>query len=196
MVHSVDTVLAGCVPAREEELELQPPAEADDHEARNITGSSVVPVGQQFAVCRNITESSGVPVGQQFTVLVHSVDALHAGCIPTGEEKLELEPSAEADEHGVRNITGSSGVLVELLGGGNPLPIDAPGYSDLGDSLRYAGYHHFCINVPDIEKAVADLRARNVEIVTEPFKLDAISRKLAFFADPSGNLIELAEIVP
>ena len=86
--------------------------------------------------------------------------------------------------------------LVELLGGGDPLPIDAPGYSDLGDSLRHAGYHHFCINVPDIEKAVADLRARGVKIVTEPFKLDAISRKLAFFADPSGNLIELAEIVP
>lgn len=50
--------------------------------------------------------------------------------------------------------------------------------------------------MPDIEKAVADLRARGVKIVTEPFKLDAISRKLAFFADPSGNLIELAEIVP
>ena len=83
-----------------------------------------------------------------------------------------------------------------MLGGGDPLPIDAPGYSDLGDSLRYSGYHHFCINVPDIEKAVADLRARGVKIVTEPFKLDAISRKLAFFADPSGNLIELAEIVP
>jgi lactoylglutathione lyase/glyoxylase I family protein len=28
--------------------------------------------------------------------------------------------------------------LVELLGGGNPLPIDAPKYSDLGDSLRRA----------------------------------------------------------
>jgi glyoxylase I family protein len=85
--------------------------------------------------------------------------------------------------------------LVELLGGGNPLPIDAPKYSDLGDSLRHAGYHHFCINVSDIEKAVADLRARGVKIVTEPFKLEAISRKLAFFADPSGNLIELAQII-
>jgi glyoxylase I family protein len=84
--------------------------------------------------------------------------------------------------------------VVELLGGGDPLPIDAPEYSDLGESLRHAGYH-LCINVPDIEKAVADLRVRGVEIVTEPFKLDAISRKLAFFADPSGNLIELAEIV-
>ena len=74
--------------------------------------------------------------------------------------------------------------LVELLGGGDPLPIDAPGYSDLGDSLRYAGYHHFCINVPDIEKAVADLRARDVTIVTEPFKLDAISRKPCLLRGP------------
>jgi hypothetical protein len=32
--------------------------------------------------------------------------------------------------------------------------------------------------------------------VAEPFKLDTISRKLAFFADPSGNLIELAEALP
>ena len=86
--------------------------------------------------------------------------------------------------------------LVELLGGAILYRLTPPGILTLVDSLRHAGYHHFCINVPDIEKAVADLRARGVKIVTEPFKLDAISRKLAFFADPSGNLIELAEIVP
>ncbi|CDZ57441.1 VOC family protein [Neorhizobium galegae] len=85
--------------------------------------------------------------------------------------------------------------MVEILGGGDPLPIDPPAYTDLGDSLRYSGYHHFCINVTDIEATVAELRARGVNIVTEPFKLDDISRKLAFFADPFGNLIELAEVV-
>ena len=85
--------------------------------------------------------------------------------------------------------------MIELLGGGDPLPIDAPTYTDLGDSLRYAGYHHFCISVADIEATVAELRKRGVAIVTEPFKLDDISRKLAFFADPFGNLIELAEVV-
>jgi glyoxylase I family protein len=31
--------------------------------------------------------------------------------------------------------------------------------------------------------------------VTEPFVLAAISRKLAFFANPFGNLVELAEIL-
>jgi glyoxylase I family protein len=32
--------------------------------------------------------------------------------------------------------------------------------------------------------------------VTEPFVLPAISRKLAVFADPFGNLIEIAEVLP
>jgi len=85
--------------------------------------------------------------------------------------------------------------MIEILGGGVPLPLPAPAYKDLADSLRYSGLHHFCINVADIEATVAELRSRGVTIVTEPFKLDAISRKLAFFADPFGNLIELAEIV-
>jgi glyoxylase I family protein len=55
---------------------------------------------------------------------------------------------------------------VEVLGGGNTLP------------------------------PVAKLRARGVAIIAEPFTLPAISRKLAFFADPFGNLIELAEVLP
>jgi len=41
-----------------------------------------------------------------------------------------------------------------------------------------------------------ELRARGVTIVTEPFELLAISRRLAFFCDPFGNLIELAEVLP
>jgi hypothetical protein len=43
---------------------------------------------------------------------------------------------------------------------------------------------------------VAKLRSRDINIVTEPFVLPAISRKLAFFHDPFGNLIELAEVLP
>ena len=38
-------------------------------------------------------------------------------------------------------------------------------------------------------------RFDRVVVVTEPFVLPAISRKLAFFADPFGNLIELAEVL-
>jgi glyoxylase I family protein len=84
---------------------------------------------------------------------------------------------------------------VEILGGGDPGPIEVRPYTDLGDSLRFAGFHHYCLNVRSVDETVAKLRARGVTIVTEPFVLAAISRKLAFFADPFGNLVELAEIL-
>ena len=85
---------------------------------------------------------------------------------------------------------------VEVLGGGDTLPTEVRPYTDLGDSLKYRGYHHFCLNVASVDETITKLRARGVRIVTEPFVLPAISRRLAFFADPFGNLIELAEVLP
>jgi glyoxylase I family protein len=84
---------------------------------------------------------------------------------------------------------------IEVLGGGDTLPTEVRSYTDLGDSLKYRGYHHFCLNVASVDATLAKLRARGVRIVTEPFVLPAISRRLAFFADPFGNLIELAEVL-
>ncbi len=91
---------------------------------------------------------------------------------------------------------GDDGFYIEVLGGGQPQPVEVRPYTDLADSLKYAGYHHFCLNVASVDATVAQLRGRGVPIVTEPFVLPAISRKLAFFADPFGNLIELAEVLP
>ena len=85
---------------------------------------------------------------------------------------------------------------VEVLGGGNTPPAEVRPYTDLGDSLKYRGYHHFCLSVTSVDETVAKLRSRGVKIVTEPFVLPAISRRLAFFCDPFGNLIELAEVLP
>src|SRR5262249_15485447 len=97
-----------------------------------------------------------------------------------GDEKLAYLSPAN-DDH----------FYIEVLGGGDKLPTELRPYPDLGDSLKYGGYHHFCLTVSNIEQTLATLRMRNVPIVTEPFILPAISRKLAFFADPFGNLIEL-----
>ena len=85
---------------------------------------------------------------------------------------------------------------IEVLGNGDTPPTEVRPYTDLADSLKYRGYHHYCLSVANVEETVAKLRARGVKIVTEPFILPAISRKLAFFADPFGNLIEMAEVLP
>ncbi|QDL90983.1 VOC family protein [Paroceanicella profunda] len=85
--------------------------------------------------------------------------------------------------------------FIEILGGGAPAPADVRPYTDLGASLKYAGYHHFCLTVDSVDATVGKLRARGVSIVTEPFVLEVISRRLAFFCDPFGNLIELAEVL-
>ena len=76
-----------------------------------------------------------------------------------------------------------------------PVPQDVRPYTDLGGSLAYAGYHHFCLTVANVDATVEELRARGVNIVAEPFVVEAISRRLAFFADPFGNLVELAELL-
>ena len=36
---------------------------------------------------------------------------------------------------------------IEVLGGGDKLPTEVRPYTDLGDSLKYRGYHHFCLTV-------------------------------------------------
>jgi glyoxylase I family protein len=84
---------------------------------------------------------------------------------------------------------------IEVLGGGNTQPTEVRPYTDLGDSLKYRGYHHLCLNVTNVDDTIAKLRSRGVKVVTEPFVLPAISRKLAFFSDPFGNLVELAEVL-
>src|SRR5215475_15780191 len=39
---------------------------------------------------------------------------------------------------------------VEVLGGGEKLPTSVRPYTDLGDSLKYCGYHHFCLSVKSV----------------------------------------------
>ena len=83
--------------------------------------------------------------------------------------------------------------MVEILGGGSP--ILEPDHSDLAETLDVAGYHHFCLVVDSVDDTLAELRRRDVTILGEPFELEAIGRRLAFFADPWGNLIELAQVL-
>ena len=76
------------------------------------------------------------------------------------------------------------------------MPHPKPVLDDLGESLEYGGYQHFCLHVEDVDKARGELAARGVDLVGEPFEIEDISRRLAFFRDPWGNMIELSEPFP
>lgn len=80
---------------------------------------------------------------------------------------------------------------VEILGGGETGPTNA--YRDLNESLHPSGYHHFCIDVDNVDFTLMELRKRGVTVVGEAFDLAIIGKRLAFLSDPDGNLIELAE---
>ncbi len=60
-------------------------------------------------------------------------------------------------------------------------------------SSDYADDRHFCLDVVSVDTTVAELRARRVTMVAEPFVADKTSRLPALVVDPIGNLIEFAE---
>lgn len=102
---------------------------------------------------------------------------------PYGDLELAyLAPAADNNFH------------LEILGGGGPTPKMV--FDDLAESLGVAGYHHFCMNVDSVDATLAVLRRRGVTVIGEPSDLPAISRRLGFFADLWGNVIELAEVLP
>jgi catechol 2,3-dioxygenase-like lactoylglutathione lyase family enzyme len=66
---------------------------------------------------------------------------------------------------------------------------------DFVGTFGFQGVHHVCFTVPSVDKTVGELKARDVKVVAEPFEVEAIARRLAFFADPWGNLFELEEVL-
>ena len=80
---------------------------------------------------------------------------------------------------------------VEILAGPGGAP--QPQFDSVDASLTHNGLNHVCIQVANVDESLAELRSRNVTIIGEPFELEAIDGRLAFFADPFGNLFELKQ---
>lgn len=85
------------------------------------------------------------------------------------------------------------GFVIELIAGPGQ---DRPAYEDLLDSQRQLGWHHLCFRVSDVSEAIAELRRRGVTIVKAPWDVPAIGVRIAFFADPWGNLFEVLQPIP
>ena len=74
---------------------------------------------------------------------------------------------------------------VEILGGPGAAPQEV--YDSVDASLTQNGLNHACIRVASVDDSIAELRRRGVRIVGEPFEVDAINSRLAFFADQIGR---------
>ncbi|HEX3661703.1 MAG TPA: VOC family protein [Acidobacteriaceae bacterium] len=84
-----------------------------------------------------------------------------------------------------------AGFSIELIAG--PGAENRPAYQNLGSSLKLAGLHHLAFRVSSVDDSVTTLQHRGVTIVSEAHDVPKLSLRVAFFADPWGNLFELIQ---
>jgi glyoxylase I family protein len=115
----------------------------------------------------------------------------YAGTLRWYREKLDFHVDAEWSWGDMQLAYLSNGTAkVEILGGATAEPQPDP--TALEPTFRHEGLNHFCLAIADFDATVAELRARGVAFVGEPFVVEVIDRELAIIKDNSGNLIELA----
>jgi catechol 2,3-dioxygenase-like lactoylglutathione lyase family enzyme len=66
-------------------------------------------------------------------------------------------------------------------------------YENLHDSYNMAGWHHPGFSVDSVDAAIGELKRRGVSIASEPHDVPAMGLRVAFFADPWGNLFEVIQ---
>lgn len=111
-------------------------------------------------------------------------------------EKLDLQLSKSSllneKTYGFLIAPGAeSSFSIELIAG--PGADNRPAYEDLGSSLRLSGLHHLAFRVSSVDDTIAELQTRGVNIVSKPHDVPKLSLRVAFFADPWGNLFELIQ---
>jgi catechol 2,3-dioxygenase-like lactoylglutathione lyase family enzyme len=88
---------------------------------------------------------------------------------------------------------GDDGFVFEFLAG--PGADSRPPYKDLHDSYKTAGWHHVCFRVDNVDVVIAQLKQRAVSVVSEPHDVVAMGIRVAFIADPWGNLFEFTHLL-
>jgi catechol 2,3-dioxygenase-like lactoylglutathione lyase family enzyme len=81
-------------------------------------------------------------------------------------------------------VRAANGVMMEIIPATNSLA--AP---QVMANNKDAGFRHLAIMVEDFDAGVADLKAKGVQMVGEPYETQG--NRLAFFNDADGNLVHL-----
>ena len=122
-------------------------------------------------------------------VAIRAID--YAAAIAWYQQKLDFTIDQEWPFGDMQLAYLSNGTAkIEILGGSTAKPhatIDS-----LADSFDVEEYHHFCLNVSDVDATLAELRSRGVDVLGDAVDLEAIGRRLGFFKDLNDNVIELA----
>ena len=84
-----------------------------------------------------------------------------------------------------------AGFSIELIAGAGAE--NRPAYDDLSSSLKLSGLHHLAFRVSSVDDTIAELQLRDVKIVSEPHNVPKLGLRVAFFADPWGNLFEVIQ---
>jgi len=105
--------------------------------------------------------------------------------------KLGFTVDQKFESHGTTFVYLVAGdVKIELLAGASDH--GAP-VSNVLTSMNPQRLHHFCLAVQDLEAAVSQLRARDVQVIGGPMDIPEIGQRIAFVTDNLGTIIELAE---
>ena len=81
----------------------------------------------------------------------------------------------------------------ELMAG--PGAAERPAYKDLHDSYNMSGWHHPGFSVDSVDAVIDELKRRDVTVASEPHDVPAMGLRVAFFADPWGNLFEVIQAI-
>ncbi|MFQ5485970.1 MAG: VOC family protein [Desulfobacterales bacterium] len=93
----------------------------------------------------------------------------------------------------INEIEAAGNRLTDVDVGGIPLRISKGTAADNNwKGLRY-GLHHLGLKVDNLHEFIDDMKAKSVEVVTEPFQIRAMGMKVAFIKGPDGVLFELIE---
>lgn len=106
---------------------------------------------------------------------------------------LKVSDAVPQKEHGVTTVFVDVGnTKFELL---LPLGDDSP-ISNFLEKNKGGGAHHVCIEVDDIEAAVADLKEKGIRMLAKATKIGAHGKPVMFLhpKDCGGVLVELEQV--
>lgn len=113
------------------------------------------------------------------------------------EEVLGFRKQVQWEVEGLDNLDLAylikGGFRIELIGD-NTAEKSNPSADSFGGHLAQQGFAHLCFFVEDVDKASDEIKAQGIEMFAEPktYALNQYWRRVSFFKDLNGNMIELA----